>query len=248
MGKRIFKELVADRRMILTGALLCLISVYALIVMQLSGHLKTACVMDAFANVSYLMPCTIYLIVTLLIVSLNRDNLCAERVVRQKEIQRVWTYSVVKAGILSVIFSIYILAVTLLIGRIQTPLFCIWNQTDSYYYMIIHSTIEDVNYGGIIFFYTISCMLGIFASSVMVLLLQWYFNNYIFGVILMILVNLIGQLRSYAYAARRSVFYSNIAEGLDVRFQILYPCAVLVLFYLIGYMKRNKDFLNKRGM
>ena len=86
MGKRICKELFAEKQILFSAMILMLIVQYALNILQKSAHLYEDCIMDSFVWVSDSMQGTSYLIVMAAAIIEIKDSYKPDRISRSKSL------------------------------------------------------------------------------------------------------------------------------------------------------------------
>lgn len=245
MVRRAIKELSAEGWLLFGGMLACFGCVYALTIFGTSAGLCEGCIMDAFAFTSRLLPGTVCLIAMLVIVAAGRAQERPERVVRQKKLSSVWIYTMVKTALAAAFFSICIFVATLAVGRILSDQMFTWNQIDSYFAFFLGKTTTEINYGMIFLAYISECFFGIFLAAALARLIQWYTMSGLSGVFLTVIIYMGMDIRGWFWDERRDVFYKNIYDGIDVRYQFIFPAAAAVLICVAGLMKDRRDFLAK---
>lgn len=245
MIRRIRKELCAGRNYLFLGCMLIFLTQFALAILQLSAHICTPCILDAFAWVSYNMPSTIYMIVMLITVGMTKSISQSDRIVRNKNYHFMWAYYFLKTGMISGVLSVFHFASTFFIGWITSDVFCNWQQTDSYCYYAVGTTLEYINIPMIFFTYFFSSFLGFFASSLIPVLSWWLCRSYGYGIAAAAFLNLFGDYRKFDYVWSRGVFYHNIVKGIQIKQQFLYPMLALIALYALGTFCRKRDFLEK---
>ena len=245
MIKRAIKELCTERRLVLGGVCACFACIYALSVLGTGAGLCTPCMMDAFALASRRMTGTVGIITMLIIFAAGKDNYRADRVVRQKSFPRIWNYIVIKTGIAALFFTICVFVETLAVGRILLDELFVWNQKDSYMYFLANKTVDSIDYGMIFLTYAAECFFTIFIAALLAQLIQWYTGSGLAGVIIVAALCLQTDVAMLFAADKRNVFYGNIYDGIDVRYQFFLPAAAAVLIAVIGLMKGKRDFLMK---
>lgn len=248
MMRRIRKELCAGKNYLIMGCVLIFLTQLALAVLQLSAHRYTSCILDAFAWISYNMPSTIYMIAMLITTGMTKSISQADRIVRNKSFHSMWVYYFFKTGMISGILAVFHLVSTFFIGWITSGSFCNWSQTDSYCYYAIGTTLEYVNIPMILLTYFLSSFLGFFASALIPVLSWWLCGSYAYGIAVSAFLNLFGDYRKFDYVWFRGVFYHNIAGGIQIKQQFLYPMLVLIAIYVLGGLRRKRDFLEKGAL
>lgn len=245
MGRRICKEVFAEKQILFLSMAFMLIVEYALNILQKSAHLYEDCIMDAFVWVSYNMQGTSYLIVMVAVIITVKDSYKPDRIVRAKSFNYIWVYNVLKSGMFSLILAVFNVAGTYLVGRIASDKLCIWDSTNSYCYFSIGKTLENVNCGLIIFTFFLSSLLGFWISALIPLFTAWYCNSYLIGAVICVFINFFGEFTYVKYDTLRDVSYSNIYQGVDLKYQFIYPFLIILLFLVIGCFKNKRDFITK---
>ena len=245
MGKRICKELFAEKQILFCAMILMLIVQYALNILQKSAHLYEDCIMDSFVWVSDSMQGTSYLIVMAVVIIEIKDSYKPDRICRSKSLNSIWIYHVLKSGMISFVLAVFNVFGTYLVGRSASDKLCIWDSTNSYCYFVIGKTLENVNYGLVIFTFFLSSLLGFWISALIPLLTAWYCDSYLIGAVLCALINFFGEFTYVKYDTLRDVSYSNIYKGVDVRYQFIYPFLIILLFLVIGCFKNKIYFIAK---
>ena len=225
MIKRAIKELCTERRLVLGGVCACFACIFALASRRMTG--------------------TVGIITMLIIFAVGKDNYRADRVVRQKSFPRIWNYIVIKTGIAALFFTICVFVETLAVGRILSDKLFVWNQKDSYMYFLANKTVDSIDYGMIFLTYAAECFFTIFIAALLAQLIQWYTGSGLAGVIIVAALCLQTDVAMLFAADKRNVFYGNIYDGIDVRYQFFLPAAAAVLIAVIGLMKGKRDFLMK---
>ena len=142
-------------------------------------------------------------------------------------------------------FTICVFVETLAVGRILSDKLFVWNQKDSYMYFLANKTVDSIDYGMIFLTYAAECFFTIFIAALLAQLIQWYTGSGLAGVIIVAALCLQTDVAMLFAADKRNVFYGNIYDGIDVRYQFFLPAAAAVLIAVIGLMKGKRDFLMK---
>lgn len=247
MIRRINKQLLAEKNLLMTGIALLFLSVFAMVAIQLIGATSNTCFMDAFPGVSYNLPLSIYPPAMFIIIVITKDELRTERVIRQTNLETLWFYLVIKTGFASLILTAGTFLATCIAGLFLADSFCNWAEPDSLCAWLTHQTIENVNYGAVMTVYFFCILLGIWVTGLIPVLMYWLCNSYVAGVILSLMVCLGGNGANpaTAYNANRGVFYTTISAGIDTRYQFWYPLFIILILTVFGCSRGKRDFLSK---
>lgn len=246
MIQRILKEVAAEKKVFFTGAAIICIFQAATIIIQLRLHLYRGCILDAFAWSSTYFPLCVYPAAMCIMIAMTKDFLHPDRVLRNRTFHLLWVEVWIKSGIISFFLAAAAMAETLIFGRTLGKEFSVWDRTDSYCYYAIGKTMEHVDIAKILLAAFLLLFTGIWLTSVIPLLVKWFFHHYFAGILISILINLGGLTLRTAYTSARNLFYGNIYQGIDMRYIFIYPGILLLLFLIAGCFLQKRDFLEKQ--
>lgn len=242
------KQLIAERRVILSAVGLLFLSAFAMVALQLQGFPDTTCFMDAFPAVSYHMTMAIYPIAMFTCIALTKDEFSSDRVLRRKTQSGLWMYLVLKVGVICALLGVGAFLATCFMGLIIGNTFFNWDQPDSFCTTISGELFESLNCGAVMLTFLFCVLLGMYVVSMICLTAYWLFRSYVVGALLGLAVCIGGQGPVISYNANRGVFYSNLTSGIDTRYQFWYPLLVVIILAAIGMMKRKREFIAKTGV
>ncbi len=244
MGKIVRKQLWAERNILLVGILMLFISMFFIINIQLSRYSSEKCFMDAFCWVSYNMPTNIYPVSLFITIVLTREEFALNKVLRWKKQQLLWRHLTVKVAWISMVCSFAVFGITCILGGMISQNFCNWNQPGTLCVHVLNTTLENVNYIGIMLVYFFCVLFGMYFVGILPILSFWMCKSYIPGIMLAIFICVGGNEITQNYNGKRGVFYNNLLDGIDIRYQFLIPVIVSTFAVIIGYRYRRREFLD----
>ncbi len=92
------------------------------------------------------------------------------------------------------------------------------------------------------------CILsGMYVVGMVCLISYWFFNNYIAGAIIALALCIGGTGLQINYNSKRGITYDMIYQGIDPRYQYIYPLLLVVVLAAFGLLKQKREFLAKAG-
>lgn len=237
----------AEKRIFLAAAILLFAASFAATAIQLRGVSDSTCFMDAFPAVSANMRYAIYPIGIFIIIALLKDEFSISNVLRRKNQLNLWVYLVLKTGLISIYLSIATFISVSIVGLIIGNSFCNWNDPASFCAYFTNLYFENINITMLLITFFLCVLSGMYVVGMVCLISYWFFNNYIAGAIIALALCIGGTGLQINYNSKRGITYDMIYQGIDPRYQYIYPLLLVVVLAAFGLLKQKREFLAKAG-
>lgn len=243
MIKRAIKELLTEWRVMLFSLLLMLIIMLGLSKFQTDFTQFQGCGMDAFAFSSRRMALGVFVISIFFSITINKNNFKSQRVVLSKTNSSVWSYTVIKTIIMSLVMSLLVFAVTALVSITCFNEFFNWNSEESVFCLKTGMVMSNINYPIIFIAYFCQAFFGISTAAIAAMLIFWIFKSYIAGAAITTIVIIAGDISGAEFIYGQNVFYDKMIKGIDIRYHFIFPAIVLVVLMVAGSLKAKRDYI-----
>lgn len=247
MIQQLFKQMFAEKRIFLAAAILLFAASFAATAIQLRGVSDSTCFMDAFPAVSANMRYAIYPIGIFIIIALLKDEFSISNVLRRKNQLNLWVYLVLKTGLISIYLSIATFISVSIVGLIIGNSFCNWNDPASFCVYFTNLYFGNINITMLLITFFLCILSGMYVVGMVCLISYWFFNNYIVGAIIALALCIGGTGLQINYNSKRGITYDMIYQGIDPRYQYIYPLLLVVVLAAFGLLKQKREFLAKAG-
>lgn len=243
MIKRVLKELLAERLIIVSGLILMFILILALTKFQLSFARAESCGIDAFVFASRWVAVSVFPVSSLLNIAVNKNNFKPERVVLSEKNSVVWNYTVVKTVIMSLVIAVCIFIITLLCSVIFFEEYFNWSSKNSNLYFFTGYLMDDINYIMIFAAYFCQNFFGVCIAAMVPMITFWLFKSYVLGAIGTIIIIFTGKVSRANYIYGQDVNFDKMINGIDIREHFIYPVIVLIILMIAGSLKTKRDYI-----
>lgn len=245
--RQLFKQMFAEKRMLIAAFVLLFAASFAATAIQLQGVSDSTCFMDAFPAVSANMRYAIYPIGIFIIIALLKDEFLVSNVLRRKNQLNLWIYLVLKTGLISIFLAITTFVSVSIVGLMIGNSFCNWNEPSSFCVYLTHLYFENINITMLLVTFFLCILSGMYVVGMICLASYWFFDNYIIGAIVALALCIGGTGLKINYNSNRGIAYDVVYHGIDPRYQYIYPFLLVAVLAACGFLKQKREFLAKAG-
>jgi hypothetical protein len=204
---------------------------------------------DSFCNITaydFLIP----IVIAIVSVYLNfclKDSLVSSSIIKFKSRNAIWVKQVINIVISSLYCSLYIVLCTFIISSFSANKFINFDSVNSLFFYSTQNTVKNISFLSVLLNSFSSLFLGIFAMSILVLLIQWLTENIVISWIIMISLTMMDIVWGLSiFLKGLSMFYFHWIAS-EIVFGRVYNIIFIVFILMIGYFSSGKkDFINAR--
>ena len=248
MLRRILYELRNQMAAVIGIMLLALCIQTIVVLLNADREAYDLCMMDGFSLSSIYMESTTVPIIALAVIVSLKDNFNSVRVIQEKNIRGLWIYVYIKIAVISFICAFISTVYCGILGKIISDRLYSWDSMRSIYVWFSGEALSEYSYIYLITMYLVDLLIKTVIVSALSLTSYWMVNSYILGFIAGAGAGIAGDWFQLMWSEYTGAGYVAVINGIDIKYQYIYPIVIFVILFFIGFIVSKRDFLPKEEL
>ncbi len=248
MTKRMYIQIKTDKGLHISIVSMIVITQTILLCIIYQNDKVLPCFLDVFCLSSAHMGYMLTPFAAVISIYALKYNFNTMHILKETNLRNIWKQVSIKLGLVAMEIAIVSVVVVGILGNLLSDYFFTWNVYESIYSWYTDSIIayENVSYLYIIFAYVLQAFFISYTSMMITAFTYWLFKSYILGLGISTLYFATGYILGLPFATYSGPNYHTIGQEFSTKYQIIYPLAVLLVIYLLGYvLVKKRDFIGK---